>query len=224
MTRPKKQSPTGPEKKRSTKPKTESSYHHGSLRQALIEAVLALAQEGGTEAITVREAARRAGVSPAAPFRHFADKADLMTAVAEDATRKLAAAIAARHPKSKGKPRQDLKTLGESYLAWARDNPTHFEIVSNRKALKFEASTEITQDNDGIRASIHTILAQAQANGALRPADIETALLMCRTFVYGLARMRHDGHFPSWGVPVEETAAAESRLLSAFIDLLITDA
>ena len=53
-------------------------YHHGDLRRVLIEAALALAEEGGIEQISVREAARRAGVSPGAPFRHFESRDALM--------------------------------------------------------------------------------------------------------------------------------------------------
>ena len=68
---------------RAGKPKPPTTYHHGNLRQVLIDATLALIEEGGPEAVTVREAARRAGVSPGAPFRHFPTRTSLMTAVAE---------------------------------------------------------------------------------------------------------------------------------------------
>ncbi|HEX7924546.1 MAG TPA: helix-turn-helix domain-containing protein, partial [Bradyrhizobium sp.] len=57
-------------------------YHHGDLRRVLIEAAMQLVGEGGPEAVSVREAARRAGVSPAAPFRHFPSRDALMNAVA----------------------------------------------------------------------------------------------------------------------------------------------
>ena len=70
-------------------------YHHGDLRRVLIDAALKLAEEGGPEAVSVREAARRAGVSPGAPFRHFDSRAALMTAVAEEAQRRFRAEIEA---------------------------------------------------------------------------------------------------------------------------------
>src|SRR6266481_2813318 len=68
-------------------------YHHGDLRRVLIDAALGLAEEGGAEAVSVREAARRAGVSPGAPFRHFETRDALMTAVAEEAQRRFRAEI-----------------------------------------------------------------------------------------------------------------------------------
>src|SRR5258707_14921308 len=65
-------------------PPARRDYHHGNLRQALIDAALELVREGGGEAVSVREAARRAGVSAGAPFRHFPTRPALMTAVAEE--------------------------------------------------------------------------------------------------------------------------------------------
>ena len=70
-------------------------YHHGDLRRVLIDAALQLVGEGGAEAVSVREAARRAGVSPGAPFRHFPSRDALMSAVAEEAQRRFRAEIEA---------------------------------------------------------------------------------------------------------------------------------
>src|SRR5580698_5992700 len=68
-------------------------YHHGDLRRVLIDAALDLVEQGGAESVSVREAARRAGVSPGAPFRHFPSRTALMTAVAEEAQRRFRAEI-----------------------------------------------------------------------------------------------------------------------------------
>src|SRR5258708_23916338 len=70
-------------------------YHHGDLRRVLIDAALQLVGEGGADAVSVREAARRAGVSPGAPFRHFPSRVALMNAVAEEAQRRFRAEIEA---------------------------------------------------------------------------------------------------------------------------------
>ena len=70
-------------------------YHHGALKEALVEAAVALIEEGGIEAVSVREAAKRVGVSPGAPFRHFASKTALMTAVAEEAMARFKAEVLA---------------------------------------------------------------------------------------------------------------------------------
>src|SRR5258708_23616495 len=74
-------------------PPARRNYHHGNLRQALIDAALELVREGGGEAVSVREAARRAGVSPGAPFRHFPTRTALMTAGSEESMRRFRAGV-----------------------------------------------------------------------------------------------------------------------------------
>ena len=76
-----------------TKTPGATSYHHGNLREALIDAAVQLVEEGGPENVSVREVAKRAGVSPGAPFRHFSSKTALMTAVAEQAMSRFRAEI-----------------------------------------------------------------------------------------------------------------------------------
>src|SRR6516162_2268044 len=93
-------------------------YHHGDLRRALVDAALHLATEGAE--ISVREAARRAGVSPGAPFRHFPSRDALMVAVAEEAQRRFRSEIeVALAAAPSGDPLAQIRSLGLGYLRWA---------------------------------------------------------------------------------------------------------
>src|SRR5205085_12587934 len=94
-------------------------YHHGDLRRVLVDAALQLAERGGSEAVSVREAARRAGVSPGAPFRHFPSRDALMRAVAEEAQRLFRAEIEAAPAAAPGDPLCRFRSLGVPYLLWA---------------------------------------------------------------------------------------------------------
>src|SRR5262249_48598255 len=101
------------------RPAAPKPYHHGDLRRALIDAALKLAEEG-LPAVSVREAARRAGVSPGAPFRHFDSRDALMTAVAEEAQRRFRAEIEiALAEAPDGDPLQRFRAFGLAYLRWA---------------------------------------------------------------------------------------------------------
>src|ERR1700729_3361344 len=113
------------------RPAAPKPYHHGDLRRVLIDAALKLAEEGGPEAVSVREAARRAGVSPGAPFRHFDSRAALMTAVAEEAQRRFRAEIEAALKEPARDPLKRFRAFGLAYLRWAMQNPAHFEIISS---------------------------------------------------------------------------------------------
>src|SRR5690242_21874322 len=81
----------------------EKPYHHGDLRRVLVDAAFDLVGEAGAEAVSVREAARRAGVSPGAPFRHFQSREALLAGVAEEARRGFRAGTA----RARAKPRAD---------------------------------------------------------------------------------------------------------------------
>src|SRR6201996_5494872 len=98
------------------------SYHHGDLKRALTSAALTLVAEKGPKGFTLTEAARRAGVSAAAPYRHFADKAELLAAVAEQGFRDLHTSLAAEAPSS---PSARVTALGRAYVRWAVAHPDH---------------------------------------------------------------------------------------------------
>src|SRR5437879_2813384 len=93
-------------------------YHHGNLRQALVDAALELIEERGVSALTLREVARRVGVTHAAPQRHFADRAALVAAVAEEGFRGLGAHVAVVRASART-PAQRLRALGVAYVEYA---------------------------------------------------------------------------------------------------------
>ena len=196
----------------------QKSYHHGDLRRVLIDAALKLAEEGGPEAISVREAARRAGVSPGAPFRHFENRAALMTAVAEEAQRRFRAEIDAAVAKAPfGDPLQRFRSFGLAYLRWAMTNPAHFEIISSGRHFDHDGAKALSEDNAELVAMTETLLADAHAQGQLRSPDLKRIKIAGRALVYGFARMNLDGHFPRWGVAKAEIEPMAEAVIDLFI-------
>src|ERR1700760_3205519 len=174
-------------KRRAAAPKP---YHHGDLRRVLIDAALKLAEEGGPEAISVREAARRAGVSPGAPFRHFDSRAALMTAVAEEAQRRFRTGIEAPLADTPARdPLKRFRAFGLAYLRWAMKNPAHFEIISTGRHFDHDAAKALSEDNAELVALTETLLADAHAQGQLRSPDLKRIKIAGRALVYGFARM-----------------------------------
>jgi len=191
-------------------------YHHGDLRRVLIDAALQLAAEGGE--VSVREAARRAAVSPGAPFRHFPNRDALMAAVAEEAQRRFRLEIeAALAPVPGDQPLARLRAFGLAYLRWAMRNPAHFEIISSGRYFDLNNAGELTRDNDELIAMTAHTLSEAKARGQLRALDLKDVQIAGRALVYGFARMNIDRHFPRWGV----TEAAIERTAERAIDLFI---
>ncbi|WP_198964420.1 TetR/AcrR family transcriptional regulator [Bradyrhizobium sp. Y36] len=191
-------------------------YHHGDLRRVLIDAALQLAAEGME--VSVREAARRAAVSPGAPFRHFPNRDALMAAVAEEAQRRFRAEIeAALSGAPATGPLARFRAFGLAYLRWAMRNPAHFEIISTGRYFAYGSSAELTRDNAELIALTEGILTEAAEQGLLRSADLKQVQIAGRALVYGFARMNLDGHFPRWGVAEDEI----ERMAEAVIDMFI---
>ena len=191
-------------------------YHHGDLRRVLIDAALQLAAEGAE--VSVREAARRAAVSPGAPFRHFPNRDALMTAVAEEAQRRFRAEIEAALDKAPAAdPLARFRAFGLAYLRWAMHNPAHFEIISTGRYFAHDGSAALSRDNAELIALSEQMLADAAEQGLLRPADLKRVQIAGRALVYGFARMNLDGHFPRWGVGEGEIERMAEGVLDLFI-------
>lgn len=205
-----------PARRPATPPKP---YHHGDLKRALVEAALELAKEGGAEAVSVREAARRAGVSPGAPFRHFPSRDALMAAVAGEAQRRFRAEIdAALAEVPDGDPLARFRALGLAYLRWAMRNPTHFEIISSGRYFDHDKATGLSRDNAELIGLAERTLAEAFAKGQLNSPDLKRVQVAGRALVYGFARMNIDGHFPRWGIAEDEAGATAEAILDLFIE------
>lgn len=117
------------------KPARRSTYRHGDLRHALLEAGVALAREGGPEAIVLREATRRAGVVPNAAYRHFASRGALLQAVRSAALAQMALAIEAEMAKTRrfksatDEARGALHAVGRAYIRFALDETGLFRTA-----------------------------------------------------------------------------------------------
>jgi AcrR family transcriptional regulator len=107
---------------------SKRAYHHGDLRQALLDEALVMLREVGPDALSMRELARRLHVSLAAPHHHFAEKDELFAALAEAAFRELASRVAAKiAPESE--PRAQLAAIASTYLAFARAEPMRYRVM-----------------------------------------------------------------------------------------------
>ncbi|NTF52771.1 TetR/AcrR family transcriptional regulator [Agrobacterium rhizogenes] len=189
-------------------------YHHGNLVEALLAAAIELIEAEGLEKLSIRDVAKRVGVSPGAPFRHFRTKADLLTAVAEQSMARLTASVQdALATCSRPDPIARLTAIGRGYLKWALGNPTHFQIISSRTLIRFEESDALVQQNNAIRLLMLELVSAAQMQGLIRrDVPAEDFVLNARAFAYGLARMATDGHFPEWHVTQSPEVAAENAL------------
>jgi len=128
-------------------PGTRRGYHHGNLREALIKAALALIAEKGPSGFTFAEAARAAGVSPAAPYRHYRDRDALMADVAGRGFAAFEAKLAAAWKDGKPDPFTAFERIGRAYLDFARKEPAQFSAMFE-SGLAFAAFPELHSAGD----------------------------------------------------------------------------
>jgi AcrR family transcriptional regulator len=160
-----------------------SSYHHGNLREALIDATAALIAELGPHAFTLAEAARRAGVSPAAPYRHFRDREDLLEAVAMEGFDAFASRLKAAFDEGRPTPLTAFLRTGQAYLDFAREQPGHYVAM-------FEAGLSIAGNSELLRtanAAHGVIVAAATALTAHLPAGERPPPTMVANHVWALS-------------------------------------
>lgn len=162
------------------------SYHHGDLPTALVQAALELLEEGAATELSLRAAARRAGVSTAAPYRHFADRDALLSAVAAVGYRDLATQLAAANP-SPQTP-DDLADIAIAYVNFALQRPGLF------RAMFAEPCDPTSPERVAAVAAISEYL-RSIVRQALPTSDPEAMANAVWALVHGLAFLHLDGKF-----------------------------
>lgn len=162
-------------------------YHHGDLRRALIDAARRLLESEGPSALSLRAVAREAGVSPAAPYHHFKDKAELLDAVAHEGWEMLDVALTKARDGSQS-IRERMASLGVAYVCFARDNPALYRVMYDCSRDKEALPEHVHADNDSAYCRVRDTLVEAGAD----PTDeigLELATVASWCAAHGLAEM-----------------------------------
>jgi AcrR family transcriptional regulator len=169
-------------------------YHHGNLREALLHGAVRVVAEVGPAAFTLREVARRAGVSHNAPYRHFRDKDALLAAVATQGFRELTRAM--REAGQRQSHALDkLKQSGLAYVTFAIRRPEHFTVM-------FDAPVITSKDPEYLQASeeafqtLVNYIRTCQEEGQLPAGNTLERALYAWSLVHGIAKLAVAGRFP----------------------------
>lgn len=172
-------------------------YHHGDLRRALLSAAAEAIGESGAAALSLRDLARRAGVSHAAPAHHFGDKAGLLTALAVEGFDLLAETL-----RDAG---SDLLEAGVAYVDFAVRHRAHFEVMFRPELYRADAA-EVRAARERAGAALRSGVAALPARGATA-ADPERDALAAWSMVHGFATLWLSGALPPRVGDDPETAA-----------------
>ncbi len=150
-------------------------YHHGNLREALVEAALTLIAEKGPAGFTIAEAARLAGVSPAAPYRHFRDAEALLAEVALRGFQHFATALSAAWDDGRPDPLRAFEAVGRAYLEFARSEPAYYAAMFEAR-IDFAAHAGLLAAGDAAFAVLRRGAERLTAELANRPPSLMIAL------------------------------------------------
>ena len=191
------------------------AYHHGNLREALLERAAEVIAERGIEALSLRALARDLGVSHAAPSAHFADRRALLCELAKEGFRRSVEAMHAGAAAAGPDPVARYRALGRSYVQFARDNPSCFRAINHPEvqahgddALREARAAWVTTLREGVEA--------AQASGWHPEVDAGTLLAFSCAAAMGTAQLLSGSSWSS-AFEVEDVDA----LADSVLDLVV---
>jgi len=191
-------------------------YHHGNLREALVAEAIRILSEKGLDGVTLAEAARMAGVSPAAPYRHFSDRSSLMAAVAREGFERFADHLSAAWDRGNGTPLEALNRIGRAYLDFAKKESALY-------AAMFESGVAHSSDPELSREANRAFYILKDACSDLHetlPENRRAPALMIALHVWsmahGIASLFGRGDNAGRAIPVSPEELLEAGVLIYF--------
>lgn len=183
------------------KTKKKGTYHHGDLRRALLDAALLMVEREGPKGLSLRAVARLAGVSPAAPYRHFSGKEGLLAAVAKEGLNALAESMESASAENVGLALAEFRAIALAYVKFAAANPSHFRVMFGPEVTdraQHEGLMEASERSFGILVRVIQSTQRSGLEGA--EADPRRLAISAWAAFHGLATLVVDNQIEG---PVE---------------------
>ncbi|MFT4520542.1 MAG: AcrR family transcriptional regulator [Halioglobus sp.] len=170
----------------------KQAYHHGDLQAALLDAALDVISEIGPQGLTIREVARRAGVSHAAPYRHFTDKNELILAVVERGFELMQQTMQAEQAAAKGDPMSQFAASGLSYVNFALQHPAYYRIMFSGDLLSSTGNVSLQHTGQDALDEMVAGITGCQELGIVRPGNPVTQALAIWSTIHGFVSLVND--------------------------------
>jgi AcrR family transcriptional regulator len=178
-----------PEKR--SRRKRPSRYHHGDLRRALVEEALRTIQADGVAGLTLRGVGQTLGVSRTALYRHFADKAALLSEVAREGFRTLRLETIEAWERG-GRGWAGFEAMGAAYVRFAVANPSHYRVMFGGFVVG-SPNADVAREGAGAFQALVDAIAWLQQDGLMRPDDAQQLARFVWALVHGIAMLIIDG-------------------------------
>ena len=175
------------QKKQATKCATP--YHHGDLRDALVCAAEKLLEDRGAAGLSLREVAKLAGVSHAAPYRHFRSKSQLLEAVAKAGFEQLASFVATVRSDHPGDPVRQLMAAGQAYVEWAMANPERTRLMYGGMMKSDSIPEDLHEAAESAYKEIYQVMDEGRRTGVFGGQDTDSMVVSAWSLVHGLTML-----------------------------------
>jgi AcrR family transcriptional regulator len=171
---------------------TNRRYHHGDLRRSVIETAMGMLREDKGWQFTLREVARRAGVSHAAPYKHFPDKASLLSEMALIGFDRLREALTTAKPQQPNSLRDEFFAVARAYVRFGTSNPALYRLMFSADAGK-AADVHLSERALAAFGVVIELLERGQTKGLLRKRDVRGQAAACWAQMHGITLLTIDG-------------------------------
>jgi AcrR family transcriptional regulator len=165
----------------------KKNYHHGDLRKTLINVGIELISESGTSSIDLRKVARIAGVSHAAPYRHFADKKALIAAISEEGFNLLSIEMEQAISMKESSAHEQLRGMGHAYVQFALKNPSLVREMFSGLTIEREAYPSLYEISKKLFNMIETVVIIGQEKGNIKVCDSKELTCVIWSMMHGTA-------------------------------------
>ncbi|MEL6408137.1 MAG: TetR/AcrR family transcriptional regulator [Chloroflexota bacterium] len=169
------------------------NYHHGNLREALIDIALDILEEEGSAGIKMRAVGKRAGVSASAAYRHFSDKSALLAAVAKRGFDDLTIALNQVRTKTHLSVDEQLQEMGVIYVVFAVEHASQYRLMYGSEAIRTEDYPDLAASAHNMSREYALLVKQCQASGVMKGETTTEILHVMWACTHGAAMLVIDG-------------------------------
>ena len=175
------------------------NYHHGDLKNALIKAGIEILSKEGVSGLSLRKAARQAGVSHAAPYAHFADKQTLIAAIASDGHSKINERLEAALARYSEDPLRQFVSVAWAYAQFGLESPAHYKITFSGVLQDEHSHPEFVEFSQRNMQVLRIIIERCREAGILNTSDTDAELQAVSLWgvIHGLVSLMIQGQVPS---------------------------